>query len=220
MPFAWMAWLIRGRDRVVLVDTGFADEALAARWKIQGYRPLPEGLALLQVRSEDVTDVVITHAHWDHLGNVGPYRNAEVWIQQPELDWARSRVTPEKPERSGVRLQDLQALDGLKLHAVTGKATVTEGITVHPGGGHTPGVQWVQIDDGARTVVLTSDIAYLYENLERQVPPGGSRDPDLDATQILRMQKAARPAHLVVPGHDPLVFERFPTVAPGIVEIR
>lgn len=220
-PFAWMAWLIVGPEHKILVDTGFSDTALAEEWKIQGHRLIPDLLADLEQGPETITDVVITHAHWDHMGNVGAFPQSRVWIQEVEHTWATGRVSDAVPEKNGVRLADLKAVDGgSRLQKVKGDGEVAPGIRLHAGGGHTPGVQWVEIDDGPRTLVLASDIAYLYENIERSIPPGGSRDPAADATQIDAMKAVASEVRLVIPGHDPAVFTRFVAVKPGVVRLR
>ncbi len=220
-PFAWMAWLIVGPERTILVDTGFSSEKLVEDWKIVDFRAVPSLLDGLHIAPESITDVIISHPHWDHMGNVSPYGNADLWIQGAGYDWAAGQVA-DVAEKSGARRLDLQVVDaaGARLKKVDADAEIAPGIWVHAGGGHTPGMQWVEIRDGARTVVLASDIAYLYENIEREIPPGGSKDPAADAAQIGVMRAAASEVRLVIPGHDPRVFDRFETAAPRAVYIR
>jgi len=225
-PFAWSAWLVRGAERTVLVDTGFDDKALAKQWGLENYRTVPEGLAGLKLTPEQITDVVLTHAHWDHIGNVTPYQRARVWIQEREYRWASKLVSPERPSRGGIRLVDLQILDGLlaegRLNLVAKGATIAPGIVLHDGGGHTEAIQWVEICTGGPvgTVVLASDTAYLYENVERVVPTGSTTKPERDRSALQQMRKTASRPVLVIPGHDPDTFKRFPEIARGVVEIR
>jgi len=72
------------------------------------------------------------------------------------------------------------------------------------GGGHTPGVAWVEVRSDP-PVVLTSDVAYLQENLTRHVAPGGSMDgaSDLRAYDAMKAMRGAR----FVPGHDPATMD-------------
>lgn len=102
-PFAWMFQVVAGRGRVVLVDTGteaFLDPArgpaLRARWKVQHADTLAAALARVGLQPADVTDVVLTHHHWDHSDGVARLPNATVHAHRGE--WAlvpsRRRVSP------------------------------------------------------------------------------------------------------------------------------
>jgi glyoxylase-like metal-dependent hydrolase (beta-lactamase superfamily II) len=100
------------------------------------------------------------------------------------------------------------------------KQEIIPGVTCYTGGKHTYQSQYVGVQTSAGVVVLASDNMYLYENLERHLPIAAT----LDATSNLRAQDrmkqiAARPA-LIIPGHDPAVFTKFPTAAPGVVKIQ
>jgi glyoxylase-like metal-dependent hydrolase (beta-lactamase superfamily II) len=96
---------------------------------------------------------------------------------------------------------------------------ILPGVRVYTGGRHTFASQYAGVRTRAGTVVLASDNAYLFENLERGVAIGQTLDRAANVAAQARMLKlAARPA-LVVPGHDPAVFERFPLVKPGVARI-
>lgn len=224
--FSWFAWLISGHGRIVLVDTGYDEPAAADGFGVERFRPVPELLAGLKIEPEQVTDVIITHLHFDHAGNAGPYSNARFWVQRAEIDWARSRVDEREPRRSGVRLRDVRLLGSMKdegrLKIVNGDAAVAEGILLHRGGGHTPGLQWVEIRTGSPTgtIVLAADNAYLYENVTERRPTGSTRDVNGDRLLLKKLLVTASNEKLVVPGHDPAVMSCFPLAAPNIVEIR
>lgn len=202
-PFSWQAWLIRDGDRVVLVDTGFADAALAARRGISPFRTVPDALrGDLRLSPGDVTDVVITHGHWDHVGGVSAYPSAQVWIQGAELRWMQARLAGGQARRGGLRLADLRALEKIdaagRLHTVEGDVALTDNISLHRAGGHTPGVQWVSYKD----TVLTSDIAYLPLNLTEGTPASSlDHEADQAALEHIRQQQPER----IVPGHAPEV---------------
>jgi len=226
VPFAWEAWLVLGKNRKILVDTGFKDDELARHWDVRDYRTVPSGLAELGIKPGQITDVVLSHAHWDHIGNVLPYTHARVWMQKREFEWASKLVSKERPSRWGVRLVDIRALGVVRsrglLHLVGKGAAVAHGIIFHDGGGHTKCVQWLEIRTGGPvgTVVLASDNAYVYENIKRLIPTGSTSKPDLDRLALKEMLKVASRPDLVIPGHDPGTFKHFPRVAKGIVEIR
>ena len=222
VPFGWWAWLVRVSGHRVLVDTGFADPEVARRWRVEDFSPVPAVLEGFGVAPKSISDVVITHAHWDHVGHLAPYGGATIWLQDEELAWARSRVGPERPERGGVRLRDLEALDsaGDRLRTVSGDAEPIPGLVLHEGGHHTPHSQWVEVRCPERTVVLASDNAYLYENLETPVAIGSTSDAAANLAALRRMRATASSPRLVVPGPDPQVAARFEEVAPGVVVIR
>jgi glyoxylase-like metal-dependent hydrolase (beta-lactamase superfamily II) len=96
---------------------------------------------------------------------------------------------------------------------------ILPGITAHTGGRHTYASQYVSVRTPSGTVVLASDNVYLYENLDRGVPIAQTFDPAANRQSQRRMLELATNPAWVVPGHDPLVFERFPRVAEGVAAI-
>ena len=226
VPMAWSAWLLTSPKRTVLVDTGFADQELADRWNVRSFEPVDRLLARAGLPAERVTDVVLTHLHWDHAGNLAPYRNARVWVQAAEREWARGLVTPAAPRKAGVRLRDLAALDAIeragRLELLRGDREIFDGVRVHVGGKHTGATQWIEVRTGraSGTVVLSSDNAYLDENFERDVPIGSCYDREENARALAKMRAVASDPRLLIPGHEPRIFERFAPVADRIVEIE
>ncbi|MFI5177090.1 MAG: N-acyl homoserine lactonase family protein, partial [Vicinamibacterales bacterium] len=93
------------------------------------------------------------------------------------------------------------------------------GIRVYTGGKHTYASQFVGVATRAGTVVLASDNVYLYENLDKHVAIAQTLDAASNLAAQERMLKLAASPRLVIPGHDPAVFERFPVVKPGVVRI-
>lgn len=220
---AWTVWVVRDGDQVVLVDTGFDDQALAEKWRIHDRRTSVEALAELDIAPADVDHVVLTHLHWDHAGLVSPWTQATFWVQQDELEWAESKVSEEKPMRAGLRLSDVRQVRSLvdtgRARLVQSEAQVLPGISLHPATGHTEAIQWVEVSTQQGTVVLASDNAYLYENLEQHVPIGSTRSAEASAAVLDAMLSAATKPEWVVPGHDPLVFERNTPVSKRVVEV-
>jgi glyoxylase-like metal-dependent hydrolase (beta-lactamase superfamily II) len=204
-PMSWYAWLLVSKapsDRRILVDTGFDDAKLAAKWRFSWRDRVSAILDRAGVPASSITDVVLTHGHFDHVGDTAPYVGVRFWIQKAAL--------------GGLRLGDrLTALDGPK--------EIARGVSLIPGGGHAPGIQWVRIalGDGARrTAVLASDVAYLYESIEKLSPTGSTGDADADLAALRAMRAATGSAALILPGHDPLVAKRLPRVAEHVYELR
>ena len=88
---------------------------------------------------------------------------------------------------------------------------ILPGITVYTGGKHTFQSQYVGVRTSAGTVVLASDNMYLYENLDARKPISQTLDAASNLAAQERMLSIASDRRLIVPGHDPAVFERFPT---------
>lgn len=97
---------------------------------------------------------------------------------------------------------------------------IIPGITAYIGGKHTFQSQYVGVRTAEGTVVLASDNMYLYENLDKHLPIAQTLDPASNLAAQDRMKSIATSPRLIIPGHDPAVFARFPQVSPGVVRIR
>ena len=111
------------------------------------------------------------------------------------------------------------AADGRLMLADGDDREILPGIRVYTGGRHTFASQHVGARTRSGTVILASDNAYLFENLERGVAIAATIDRAANVAAQARMLKLAENPKLVVPGHDPAVFDRFPLVKPGVVRI-
>jgi len=224
IDIAFTVWVMRGGGRVVMLDAGFYRQKFITQWKPQNFVTPRDAVATgLSIKAEDVTDIVISHSHWDHTDGADLFPRATIWIQKEEYEYY---VGPqgEVLHTGGVDTDDAKMLTEMKragrVRLVDGDAQeILPGITVYTGGKHTYASQFAGVRTSAGTVVLASDNAYLYENLEKHLPIAQT----LDAASNLKAQErmlslAASPA-LVVPGHDPAVFDRFPAAAPGVARI-
>ena len=221
---ALMVWLARAPGgRTVLVDAGFYREKFLARWKPVDYVRPSEALARLGVRPEEVTDVVVSHVHWDHLDGADLFPRARLWIQRAEYE---HHVDEAGNPRSGtIDSADAAMLAGLRragrVELVDGDSVeILPGVRVFTGGKHTFASQYAAVETAAGTVVLASDNAYLYENLERRRPIAQTLDSASNLAAQARMLRLAGDPRLVVPGHDPAVFARFPVPGGGVAHIR
>jgi glyoxylase-like metal-dependent hydrolase (beta-lactamase superfamily II) len=222
LDIAMMVWVIRGGGRIVLVDSGFVNEKFMQRWKPANYvtpaAALQQGLG---IAPEAVTDIVISHSHWDHADGVTLFPRAKVWIQQEEY---RHYVSDQGAPLSGadpVVVDTYYKLEVAKrLMLVDGdNREILPGIRVYTGGKHTFASQYVGASTRAGTVVLASDNVYLFENLEKGIAIAQTLDRKANVAAQQRMLSLVFSPKLVIPGHDPAVFARFPTVKPGVVRI-
>jgi glyoxylase-like metal-dependent hydrolase (beta-lactamase superfamily II) len=227
VPFSWQAWLLLGPERTVLVDTGFNDSLLAKRWRLKGFKPVDEILEEeLDIPPERVCDVLLTHLHWDHVGNLLPFEAARVWVQKEELRGARRRLDGGRQESGGLRKKDLDVLALVeaqgRLKEISGNREILPDVRAHVGGEHTAGIQWLEIDTGSQAgkIVLASDYAYLGAGIEQLKSTGSTADVAADVAQLQRMRNLVRDIRMVIPGHDPAVMDRFPKVTQRVVELR
>ena len=220
--FAWMYWLVQTGDRTILVDTGFEDPKLARKWNIDNYEPPTEKLAQLGIRPEDVDDIILTHAHWDHVGAVDRYPNARVWMQRAEYEGMAASVSGSR-SRHGMNALDVERLAEIarqgRLHMLDGSHQLTPSVEMTRAGTHTAGSQYVTIETRDGAIVLAGDTTYLYRNNQSHVPTGCCSDPEADLEAIREMQRRAASPFYIIPGHDPRVFSWFPEISDGIVQI-
>jgi glyoxylase-like metal-dependent hydrolase (beta-lactamase superfamily II) len=224
MDVAMMVWLLKGSDgRVLLVDAGFYRQKFLDEWKPAAFVRPSDALAALGIAPGDVTDIIVTHIHWDHMDGLDLFPKARVWIQRDEYDYYVGDDGSARHE--GIDPEDARLLAGLRaagrVELVDGDAReILPGITVYTGGRHTYASQYLGVRTAAGTVVVASDNCYLYENLERHVAIAQTLDAASNLAAQDRMRRIASDPRLIVPGHDPAVFERFPKPGKGIARIE
>ena len=214
MPLDYFVWLVRGAGREILVDTGFS-AAVAARRGRNHIRCPTEGLRLLDVDARQLKDVVITHLHYDHVGNFDLFPAATFHLQDLEMRYATGRYMG-KPFFSGA--YDVEDVAGMVRRAYAGRvrfhdgdSQLAPGVSVHLIGGHTMGLQAVRVRTRRGWMVLASDASHFYRNMEecRPFPIVWSAADMIEGYRRL-LELAESPGH-VIPGHDPLVLVRYPS---------
>src|ERR1700730_6938917 len=210
-------WLIRGGGRNILFDSGFHREQWFKYWTITDYVRPDEAVRLAGVKPEEVTDVVISHAHWDHLGGIDLFLKATVWIQKQEFRYYTTEAWQPGGQHGGIDPEDVQELVKLntegRLRLVDGdNVEIFQGIRAYTGGRHTYASQYLRIE-GNPSFVLASDNVYLYRNLEEHAASATFMETDHAANVAaqVRMIELAGSAGRVIPGHDALQFLKFPT---------
>jgi len=223
MDIAMSVWLLRGNSRNVLVDAGFYRDKFVQRWKPAGFVQPSEAVRRAGIRPEDVTDIIVSHVHWDHVDGVDLFPNARVWIQKDEYE---HYVAPDGTSRDrAMDPDDAKMLAALmsrgRVNQIKGDSTeIIPGITVFTGGKHTFASQYATVRTDSGTAVIASDNLYLYENLEQHRPIAQTLDSLSNLAAQARMVRLASAPRLIVPGHDPAVFVKFATPASQVARIR
>jgi glyoxylase-like metal-dependent hydrolase (beta-lactamase superfamily II) len=226
LDIAMMIWVLKGADgRIALVDSGFHRARYFQQFTVKDFVAPSEAIAPLGLKPGDVTDIFLTHMHWDHAGGIDLFPSARVWVQKDEYDYYAGEAWQSRASHGGIDAEDVleivrRNIDG-KVTLVRGDdETSLSGITFGIGGRHTWQSQFVSAQTKTHTVVLASDNMYLYENLETHTAISQTLDAVSNLRTQDRMRSLASEARFVVPGHDPAVFERFPHVSDRIVRIE
>src|SRR5215471_2594119 len=225
-----MVWLLKGSNgHQVLVDSGFYRQPFLDQWKPGNFRTPAAAVEAAGVKPEAITDVIISHAHWDHVDGADLFPKATIWIQRDEYSYYTGEAWQTPNSHGGVFADDMLALVKIntegRLRFVNGDdQEILPGIRAYIGGKHTHQSQYVSVRIDGGTAVFASDNIYLYENLEKHAPIAQTVDGPAGVASNLaaqdRIRTLASDPRLIVPGHEPLVFEKFPSMSDGIVRIK
>jgi glyoxylase-like metal-dependent hydrolase (beta-lactamase superfamily II) len=209
---SWYFFIVVGYGRVVLVDCGTdaftrpGRDALRRRWSIRYAVTVEEALGRLGLAHDDVTDVVLTHHHWDHVGALGELTSARVHANVDE--WRAVPPRLRRPVESSGRFRPINGP----------RVTLWPGFLVREAGLHTAHHSMVEIDCENGGVVIVSDAAYLYQSIDEGLSSAVSTDPQQNVRDVADAVLRVERDH-VLPGHDPEIFARHPSGAPGVALI-
>ena len=215
----YFVWAAVGARRTFVVDTGFSAEEVARRGRTHVRQPA-DGLALVGVDAASAEDVVLTHCHYDHIGTVDDFPSARLHLQERELQYASGRYMQHATVSHSFNAEEVVSLVrdvfGGRVVLHDGTSELAGGVSIHLIGGHTGGNQVARVQTERGWVVLASDAAHYYEQLEA----GRLFSVVFDVGAMLRGYEtmgalADSPQH-IVPGHDPQVLERYPAPSPEL----
>jgi glyoxylase-like metal-dependent hydrolase (beta-lactamase superfamily II) len=217
IDIAMVVWLIRGGGHTILFDSGFHRETFTKDYPMQDYLRPDLAVKTAGVDPDQVTDVVISHAHWDHMGGIDLFPKAQVWIQKEEYRYYTMEAWQPGGDHGGIDPEDVKELVQLntegRVHLVDGdNIEIFPGIRAYTGSRHTYASQYLCVQ-GNPNYVLSSDNVYLYLNLSTHLASATFSDADHAANiaQQSRMVQLAGSPDRILPGHDALQFQKFPT---------
>jgi N-acyl homoserine lactone hydrolase len=182
--------LLRSADRAILIDVG----AFGIR------KPLEQQLGALGLAASDITDVVLTHAHYDHAVNFVLFERAAVWIGAREMQWAAAQPPGFNP------LPELY-VDALetdpRVRRISAGDEFLPGLTAFDAPGHTPGSLVFHLTSNAVPVIFTGDAAKnRAELLSREVDMTEDIAASKASIEAIWQLWRAKPGTILIPGHD------------------
>ena len=219
MPLDYFVWLVRGAGRTYLIDTGFDAQAAAERSRVLLSSP-PALLAELGVNAEQISDVLITHLHYDHAGNRELFGQARFHLQDREMAYVTGRCMCHPALSGAFDVRDVTAMVSRvfarRVVFHDGDTELAPGLSLHRIGGHTAGLQVVRVWTRRGWLVLASDASHFYANMEQgRAFPIVYHVADMYEGHRRCYELADRPEN-VIPGHDPLVMQRYPPPQPAL----
>lgn len=216
----YFIWLLRCGSETILVDTGYDSAEAQARGRPIRLNAV-DALAPFGIDPADVTQIIVTHLHYDHAGGLSLFPNATLHLQAAEMAYATGPCmchdTLRMPFTADHICETIKRLYAGKVIFYDGDAEVSDGVTVHCIGGHSRGLQSVRVRTQSGWLVLASDAAHFYENVYARKPFPIVVDLQNMLDGFDTLQRLASAPRLIIPGHDPLVRDYFPSAfAPHI----
>jgi glyoxylase-like metal-dependent hydrolase (beta-lactamase superfamily II) len=218
-----MFWLIKGQNgKNILVDAGFIDSLN----RNKNYVRPDSVLQRISLFPEDITDIIITHPHNDHIGGINLFPKAIVWMQKDDYDYFIGPAWSEHGDSTGFKRNDVKNIIAInnqgRLRLVQGDSLeIMPGILVFTGSGHTFENQYLLVNSNSKEnkIILASDAVWFYLNFEKMLPASICMDTVSYVSAMKRMKKMLPDSDLIIPGHDDEVFSKFTKVQDWIVRI-
>jgi glyoxylase-like metal-dependent hydrolase (beta-lactamase superfamily II) len=230
MNMFFMFWLVKGNNgKNILVDAGFLSDLDIVKELHSTFYIRPDSVLMeLNIKAYEITDIILTHPHWDHIDGISLFPKAHIWIQKEDYNYFVGEAWQKEGRHGGFYKRDVDSLVSLN---ISGKLTLVDGdnkeifpgIKVFTGSRHTFNSQYVLVQTGGDKVILASDNIWIYYNLEHLASspyPNGTFDTTAYVKSMQRMKTMVSNVKYIIPGHDPAIFSRFPMIKPDIVKIR
>lgn len=219
-----MFWLLKGENgRNILVDVGFID---TTKTGIKNYVRPDLVLERINIHPSDITDIIITHPHNDHIGGINLFPKAKVWMQKEDFEYFVGEAWQVNGTSTGFQKNDVRNIIEINLQ---GRLTLVKGdnieiipgIKVFTGSKHTFENQYLLVNSNSKTnnILIASDAIWFYYNLNNLLPATLCMDPKAYVEAMKRMKTLVTDSDFIIPGHDDLVFSKFPKIKEWIVKI-
>lgn len=222
MGMDYFMWVLTNGQRSVIVDLGFTEPVGTARGRTYLQEPA-QSLHELGIEPSSVEDVIVTHFHYDHTGHHALFPNARFTLQERELAFYTGRFASEPAFKRSIHVDDVAAYVRMnyegRIRFVDGEQEVVPGVNVHHVGGHTAGMQVVSVQTERGRAVIASDASHYYRNFQEGIPFTSIHDIPGFYRGFAKLRELADDEALIIPGHDPLVFDRLNRVSEHILQL-
>ena len=219
-----MVWLLKGANgRNILVDAGYLDTAKTSKKLIMRADLV---LQKININPSDITDIILTHPHYDHIGGINLFPKAKVWMQKDDFDYFVGEAWQENGKSVALKKNDVRNIIEINLQGrlklIKGDdIEIMPGIRVYIGSKHSFENMYLLVNSTSKTnkIIIASDAIWFYYNLNNLLPATLCFDPVAYVEAMKRIKTFVTNPDLIVPGHDDFIFSKFPKVADGIVKI-
>jgi glyoxylase-like metal-dependent hydrolase (beta-lactamase superfamily II) len=221
IQLSYYFWVIELGGSTIVVDSGFHPDALADRPGRELLVSVPEALDAVGVDPSSVETVIVTHFHFDHIGNLAAFPEARFLVQRKEMEFWTGPHRARRAAAASVEASEIEFLAEAdragRVQLVDGAHQVAPGIGLELVGGHCPGQQVVTVGEAA-PLVLCSDSLHFREEMDRYMPFNVFFDLEDMYLTFDRFHAWEQAGGTIVPGHDPSVMSDFPAV-PGATDL-
>jgi glyoxylase-like metal-dependent hydrolase (beta-lactamase superfamily II) len=228
VPISFHFWLIQSAEgKNILIDAGCTmDLPNAVDFGLTDYERPDSVLLRLGIAANDISDIIISHPHWDHVDGLPLFPLATVWIQKEDYTYYTAAAWQNAANPGGIAKRNIAYLLQLnmagKLKLIDGdNKEIMKGITVFTGSKHTYNSQYIVVQSGKDKVVIASDNVWIYYNLQKMLPPPayGTMNAAGYIKNMQRMKTQASKPLYILPGHDAAMFKMFEAVNERIIKV-
>jgi len=224
----FMVWLIKGNGKNILMDAGYLYSVEAAKNfdMIDDLRP-DSTLQKLAVRAEDITDIILSYPHFDHVNSIDMFPNAQVWVQKDDYTyytttaWQKGGVNSEFNKKEVRKMIDLNTAGRVTQVEGYNKEIIT-GIRMFPGSRKPTLPQYALVKTVLGNMALASDNVWIYynSNFVTPAPSFSTFDANGYIKAMQRMQMLVTDEKLIMPGYDAATFSKFPVITEGVIRLK
>lgn len=225
VEFADYFWLLKDPNgRNILVDAGWIDSTHINKNFIR-----PDSiLQQLNVSPQEISDIIITHPHYDHIGGISLFPNARIWMNQDDYEYFIGNTWAKDSVHSGFNRQDVNNIKTAnsqgRLKLVKGdNIEIMPGIKAFTGSKHTFENMYLLVNSNSEKnkILLASDAIWFYVNLEKELPiKTFCFDTACYVKAMRRMKTLVSNPNLIIPGHDIGLMSKFPKVNNRIIRME
>lgn len=211
MDMAYYMWVVTNGEHTAVVDMGFTSEMCKKRNR-QWLKDPADLLDSVGVNAKKVDHVVISHLHWDHVGNYELFPRATYYLQEDEMQFWTGKYVKYPVFNQAIEVEDICAMvrynyDG-RVQFTNGTQEILPGVKVHRVGGHTKGIQIVEAMTASGPAVVASDATHTYRNINEMKPFLILHDVPSYLDGFETIKRLAKDENHILPGHDAEVMKR------------